>query len=215
MLSGSTNFTAQKRFRRCPSSTTWEFRSAKARRTSASIPAACVLLSSPATSGRWPAVRRVFANVDGRGYYRTSYGPDGVKALGEAVRTAALTPVEQTSLLEDVWALVRLNETSIADFLSLSATVSAQLNPAMPTDQINFISDRLVDNVQRPAFERWVRQTLRPALTALGWEPGVRESPIANELFQRDLYARLCGRDPEIPRRPGGSGWVPCWGCRA
>ena len=150
----------------------------QARRGNATVdPAACVVLSGRSTSVKLDGCSSwVFANVDGRGYYRTSYGADGLKALGEAVRTTRLTPVEQTSLLEDVWALVRLNETSIADFLSLSATVSAQLNAAMPTGQINFISDRLVDDGQRPAFERWVRQTLRPALDALGWEPKPRET---------------------------------------
>ncbi len=49
----------------------------------------------------------VFANVDSRGYYRTSYDADGLRALGEAARSGELTPLEQTTLLEDVWALVR------------------------------------------------------------------------------------------------------------
>jgi aminopeptidase N len=163
-------------------------------------PAACVVLSRPATSVTLAGCSSwVFANVDGRGYYRTSYGSDGLDALSEAIPTAGLTPVEQTSLLEDVWALVSLNETSIADFLSLSAAVSAQLSPAMPTDQINFISDRLVDDRQRPAFERWVRQTLRPALTDLGWEPSARDSASRQRIRSNVIYTLgYAGRDPEI-----------------
>jgi len=168
--------------------------------SSAIDPAACVVLSGPATTVKLAGCSSwVFANVDGRGYYRTSYGTEGLNALSEAIRTAGLTPVEQTSLLEDVWALVRLNETSIADFLTLSAAVSAQLNPAMPTDQINFISDRLVDDQQRPAFERWVRQTLRPALADLGWEPNARDSASRQRIRSNVIYALgYAGRDPEI-----------------
>ncbi len=184
-----------------PTSTTWEIPVCYKRgRTSTVDPAACVVLSGRATSVSLPGCSSwVFANVEGRGYYRTSYGPDALNALTEGIRTARLTPVEQTSLLEDVWALVRLNETSIADFLSLSATVSAQLNAAMPTDQINFISDRLVEDRQRPAFERWVRQTLRPALTELGWEAGARESASRQRIRSNVIYALgYAGRDPEI-----------------
>jgi aminopeptidase N len=184
-----------------PASTTWEIPVCYKRgRTSTVDPATCVVLSGPTTSVKLAGCSSwVFANVDGRGYYRTSYGRDGLKALSEAIRTAALTPVEQTSLLEDVWALVRLNETSIADFLSLSATVGAQLNAAMPTQQINFISDRLLEDGQRPAFERWVRQTLRSALTDLGWETSARDSASRQRIRSNVIYTLgYAGRDPEI-----------------
>ena len=163
-------------------------------------PAACAMLSGRSTSillggcSSW-----VFANVDSRGYYRTSYGTDGLRALGEAVRNSQLTPLEQTSLLEDLWTLVRLNDNSVADFLSLAATVSAAGNAAMPTERINFISDRLVEDAQRPAFERWVRQTLRPVLATIGWESPAQESAEREGLRATVLYTLgYAGRDPEV-----------------
>jgi aminopeptidase N len=186
-----------------PASTTWEipvcYKRGSAPKEPAS-PAACVVLSGRSTSVKLSGCSSwTFANVDGRGYYRTSYGSEDLKALSEAVRTSQLTPVEQLSLLEDVWALVDLSETSIADFLSLAGTVSAQMNAAMPTVQINFISDRLLDESQRPAFERWVRRTLRPALAGLGWEPKSGDSPSRERLRSNVIYTLgYAGRDPEV-----------------
>ena len=184
-----------------PASTTWEIPVCYKRGGNAAVdPARCIVLSGRSTSVKLDGCSSwVFANVDGRGYYRTSYGSDGLKALGEAIRTNQITPAEQASLLQDVWALVRLNETSIGDFLALSAIASAQLNAAMPTSQMNFISDRLVEDGQRPAFERWVRQTLRPAFEALGWDPKPEEGPSRQELRSEVLYTLgYTGRDPEI-----------------
>jgi puromycin-sensitive aminopeptidase len=187
-----------------PASTTWEipicYKSGSSPSKASASPAACVVLSERSTSARLEGCASwIFANVDGRGYYRTSYEPDGLKSLGEAVRSAQLTPVEQTSLLEDVWALVQLNDTNIADFLSLAATVSTQLNAAMPTSQINFISDRLVADAQRASFERWVRQTLGPAFANLGWEPKAEETPGRLKIRSNVIYTLgYAGRDPEI-----------------
>jgi puromycin-sensitive aminopeptidase len=164
---------------------------------------ACEVLSGPSRSlslagcSSW-----VFANVDSRGYYRTSYGPEGLKALGPAVRTGGLTPVEQTSLLEDVWALVRLNQENIADFLALAGELlKGPVSPAIPTvaGRINFVSDYLVDDAQRPAFERWVRQLLRPVLDTLGWNPTPQESEDRKNVRAAVLYTLgYAGRDPEV-----------------
>jgi puromycin-sensitive aminopeptidase len=187
-----------------PASTTWEipicYKSGASPSKASASPAACVVLSERSTSARLEGCASwIFANVDGRGYYRTSYEPDGLKSLGEAVRSAQLTPVEQASLLEDVWALVQLNDTNIADFLSLAATVSTQLNAAMPTGQINFISDRLVVDAQRASFERWVRQTLGPALANLGWDSQAGETPGRLKIRSDVIYTLgYAGRDPEI-----------------
>jgi hypothetical protein len=146
----------------------------------------------------------VFANVDSRGYYRTSYGPEGLKALSAAVRNSQLTPVEQTSLLEDVWALVRFNEEHIAGFLSLARdVVTAPLSPALlsATARINFISDRLVSDAQRPAFERWVRQTLAPLAQRLGWSATRQENEDRRSIRSAVLYTLgSAGRDPDVLR---------------
>jgi aminopeptidase N len=189
-----------------PASTTWNIPVCYKRARNGKVePAACAVLS-----GRTQAVKLdgcsswIFANVDSRGYYRTSYAPEGLRALGEAARDNHLTPVEQTSLLEDVWVLVRLNEEDIAAFLSLATDlVNAPLGPAVVavTDRINVIADRLVDEPLRPRFERWVRQTLQPVADKLGWVPGAQEGDDRRSIRAAVLYTLgYAGRDPNVLR---------------
>lgn len=187
-----------------PASTTWDIPVCY-KRSRSGAGAACALLSSASQKVKLDGCSSwVFANVDGRGYYRTSYGPEGLKALSVAVRSNQLTPVEQTSLLEDVWTLVRLDEENIAGFLSLASDLTrAPLSPALlsASERINFIADRLVSDGQRPAFERWVRQTLAPLAQKLGWNPTPQESEDRRSIRSAVLYTLgYAGRDPDVLR---------------
>ena len=166
---------------------------------------ACVLLSDRTHTEKLDGCSSwIFANVDARGYYRTSYDASNLRALGEAVTTGQLTPPEQTTLLSDIWTLVRLDRQDIAEFLSLSEQLAkSQLTPAMSTAlvRINYISDWLVDEPLRPAFQRWVRQTVRPLLNRLGWTPGPRESEDIQSLRSAVLFTMgNAGRDPDVLR---------------
>jgi aminopeptidase N len=166
---------------------------------------ACEVLSSASDSlsldgcSSW-----LFANVDSRGYYRTAYGSGDLKALGDAVRSSQLTPVEQTSLLEDAWTLVGLREADIAGFLRLAGDiVKAPMSPVIvsATRRINYVSDYLVGDAERPAFERWVRQLLKPTADKLGWMPAPRENAERREIRAAVLYTLgYAGRDPEVLR---------------
>jgi aminopeptidase N len=194
-----------------PPSTTWEIPVCYKRGTSASVDTvACSVLSERSMSVKLDGCSPwVFANAGGRGYYRATYGPEGLRALGEAVRTS-LTPVEQTSLLEDVWALVRLNQEAIASYLSLATSVATTTtgsgshrtaSPAVLSvvRHINFVSDRLLDEAARPAFESWVRRTLRPVLAGIGWNTSPQEATVRQELRSAVLYTLgYAGRDPEV-----------------
>jgi aminopeptidase N len=189
-----------------PASMTWDIPVCYKRSRGGKVePAACAVMSGALQSMKLEGCSSwVFANVDGRGYYRTAYGSEGLKALSAAVRNNHLTAVEQTSLVEDLWTLVRLDEESIAEFLSLSGDLAkAQLSPAILsiTEHITYIADRLVDNAQRPAFERWVQQTLRPVAEKLGWNVIPQESEDRRSLRSAVLYTLgYAGRDPEVLR---------------
>jgi hypothetical protein len=157
-----------------PESATWQIPICyKRSQDGRALPTACELLADRAhTFSIEGCSTWLFANADSRGYYRTSYDPDDLKALGTAIRRNDLTTVEQTSLLEDVWALAKLNQQNLVDFLSLGNDVAA-LGPSQPIETVavylNYISDRLIDDSQRPAFERWVRRLLQPLHEKLGW----------------------------------------------
>ena len=107
-----------------PVSTLWEIPVCYKRQLAGQVqPGACVLLSARTQTvtidgcSSW-----IFANADSRGYYRTSYDSDNLRALGDAARSGGLTPLEQTTLLEDLWALVRTGEQNIADICRCRAS---------------------------------------------------------------------------------------------
>jgi aminopeptidase N/puromycin-sensitive aminopeptidase len=166
-------------------------------------PTACEVLSGPAQTltldgcSTW-----VFANANSLGYYRTAYDSKDLAAFGSALQTSALTPLEQASLIEDVWALVRLNQQTITDFLTLSNQIlNAPLSPAVMNalNRVNYISDRLIDAPQRPAFERWVRDTLKPVADKLGPSPTPQESDERRDIRSSVLYTLgYAGRDQSV-----------------
>ena len=188
-----------------PASTTWQIPVCYKRTRNGAPDSACSVLAAPKTTIRLEGCSPwVFANVEGRGYYRTSYGSDGLRALGDAVRSDHLTQVEQTSLLEDVWSLVRLGEEDIADYLSLaSGFLTRPPSPAMMSvlNRIHYVADHLIDPSVRPHFERWVQAQLRGAAGQLGWAPRPGDSESTKSIRAAVLSTLgYAGRDAETLR---------------
>jgi aminopeptidase N len=168
-------------------------------------PDACVLLSASTETMKLDGCSSwIFANVDGRGYYRTSYDAENLEALGEAVTNGGLTVLEQTTLLEDLWTLVRRDDQSIAGYLSLtSQLMKSEPSLAMSTAlfRINYISERLVDAPLRPAFQSWVRQVVRPLVDRLGWSPRPGEAEDIQSLRSMVMFTLgNAGRDRDVLR---------------
>ena len=185
-----------------PASTTWQIPVCYKRPRNGTVDSACSVLAAQKTTIRLEGCSPwVFANVEARGYYRTSYGANGLRALGDAVRSDHLTQVEQTSLLEDVWTLVRLGEEDIADYLSLSkGFLTRQPSPAMLSvlTRLDYAADHLIDDSIRPHFERWVQEQLRNAARELGWTPKPGESESTKSLRAAVLSTLgYVGQDPE------------------
>ncbi len=181
--------------------TTWDIPVCYKRPSTSAV--ACSVLSGPTASIRLEGCSPwLFANVDGRGYYRTSYGTEGLRTLGQAIRAGELNPVEQTSLVEDAWALVRLDEEHLADYLRLSSDLlSARPSGAVASvlGRLDFVSDRLVDEPMRPAWETWVQNTLRPSAKRLGWSPASDETDEVGRIRASVLFTLgYTGRDADV-----------------
>ena len=189
-----------------PASTSWEIPVCYKTQLAGQVqPGACVLLAARTQTATIDGCSSwIFANADSRGYYRTSYDSDNLRALGDAARTGGLTPLEQTTLLEDLWALVRTGEQNIADMLSLSSQLVAHtLSPAIETAllRVNYISEWIVEEPQRAAFQRWVRQTVRPLMDRLGWTPRSGEAEDVQSLRSMVIFTLgNAGRDPDVLR---------------
>ena len=105
-------------------------------------PAACALLSSATQTIKLDGCSSwVFANVDSRGTTARRTRP-AICARSARLTNGRLTAREETTLLEDLWTLVRLEDQSIAEYLSLSSQLmKSRVSPVISTsraDQLHF-----------------------------------------------------------------------------
>src|SRR5215510_9210316 len=142
----------------------------------------------------------VFTNANAVGYYRTQYDPEILKKLNGAAMTG-LTTAEKMSLINDQYALVRAGKEGVGSLLDLVSALSTDQERAVVESYrpaLNMIGDYLVSAANREAYHAWVRSTLRPMLTKLGWTPVAGESDDTRTL-RADLVGVLtkAGEDPE------------------
>ena len=133
----------------------------------------------------------IYANANAKGFYRSAYSSEAVQSIAKVAETA-LTPAERMMLLSDVWASVRVNREPIGDFLVLAQGLQADRSSAVLgeiLDQLIYISDYLVSDADREAFELWVRQLLDPVARDVGWEAKPGESEDRAALRSRLLMA--------------------------
>ena len=147
----------------------------------------------------------VFANAGGQGYYRTSYdSPTFAKiaaTLADHYSGPTLSEAERLSFLEDTWALVGAGRQPVGDYLGLVSALQQERAVAVVDDllqPLNVLHDEIATPAERPAFEAWVRQVLRPAKKSVGFaaEPGDNE---ARRQLRGLLLYHLAhtGKDPE------------------
>ena len=120
----------------------------------------------------------VFANAGGKGYYRTAYSPDAIKALARDVESALDAP-ERLSLVSDEWALVRAGRDTVANYLDLAAGFGKEpmaLVLASVASRLQFIDSYLATEANRPKFRSFVRSLLMPAYESIGFDTAPGDS---------------------------------------
>ena len=143
----------------------------------------------------------VYANAGGRGYYRSSYDPAALASISSELETS-FSPEERIHFLGDAWAMVRVGRLSVGDYLAMLEKMQAERSRAvlgLMMDRIPELHDTVVAPADRPAFERWVRNFLRPLANDLGDTPAPGESDDRRGL-RSDVFATLAqyGRDPKL-----------------
>jgi aminopeptidase N/puromycin-sensitive aminopeptidase len=146
-------------------------------------------------------------NVDGRGYYRAAYDPADLTAFAKDARKIAATfpeAGERMALIDDEWALVRVGQHQISDFMNLATGLGSEQDSHVMdtlTDRVAYIGDYLVPSA-RPQFQTWVRNHLGPQAKDLGWNTAANESDERRELRKEVLYTLgYQGRDPDVLAR--------------
>jgi puromycin-sensitive aminopeptidase len=143
----------------------------------------------------------VFANAGAKGYYRSAYDPETIHQLS-AMAEEKLTPAERIAFLNDLWAMVRVGKSNIADYLALVEDLKPDRTRAvvdMTAGRVGDIGDHLVGDSDREAYRAWVRAYFRPLFDELGWQPAAGESD-ERKALRSEVIGTLgvSGRDPEI-----------------
>ena len=161
----------------------------------------CEVFSQPGQTLKTPAAPFLFANAEGKGYYRSKYPADVYAKIVASVETG-LTPEERISLLGDEWAQVRANKAPVGDYLDLAA--------AMKDDSSGTVVDTALSSVaaiysriaatqeEREVISAWVRKNFEPALERLG-PPAQDDTPEKKEL-RATLFEAVggIGKDAKI-----------------
>ncbi|MFZ0911410.1 MAG: M1 family metallopeptidase [Candidatus Acidiferrales bacterium] len=143
----------------------------------------------------------VLANEGARGYYRVQYElADFAKISAEL--ESRFSPEDRIRFLGDTWAMVRVGRLSIADYLNTLEKMQGDRERAVVDVMLGHlpeIHDEVVSPAERPAFEAWVRNFLRPIAHDLGSAPTAGESQ-ERQALRTDVFGTLAayGRDPEL-----------------
>jgi aminopeptidase N/puromycin-sensitive aminopeptidase len=142
-------------------------------------------------------------NANGRGYYRAAYDAADLGKNKQSISTT-FNPGERMALVDDEWALVRVGQHQISDFMNLVTGLGKEQDSHVMdtvTDRIAYIGDYLVPS-DRAQFQTWVRNLLNPQAKELGWNTSTGESDERRQLRKEVLYTLgYQGRDPEVLAR--------------
>src|SRR5262249_38198694 len=146
----------------------------------------------------------VYANAGARGYYRTEYAPENLRAMLPHLESSLSAP-ERLSLAGDEWALVQAGRHSIRDYLTLASGYSAEHSSGVLSTVnhgLAFTHEYLTSDTTRTQFEGYVRALFRPLFDELGFLPGTGDSDEQGELRAAVIGALgSTGADLEVVSR--------------
>ena len=131
----------------------------------------CEVLSPAEQSLPAPSAPFLFANAEGKGYYRSSYRADAYRQLVNNVESG-LKPEERISLLGDEWALTRSGKATVDAYLDLVAAIRKDSSAevlSQAVGAVNTIDTQIASNEEeRDKLSAWVRKNFVPAYKELG-----------------------------------------------
>jgi aminopeptidase N len=142
----------------------------------------------------------VYANGGGRGYYTSDYDASTLSKFSAELETG-FSPEERIHFFEDEWAMARVGRLNIGDYLDTIQKAKAERTALVLDEMVNQfadIHDTIASGADRPAFEKWVRDFLRPVANDLGETPKPGEPDEKREL-RANVFAKLAvyGSDPQ------------------
>lgn len=160
----------------------------------------CLLLAGREARLPLPAdTRLVLVNASGDGFYRVRY--DAELLAGLLGRLPALQPTERFNLVNDAWAGVLAGLGPLSGYLDLTARFAEDGDRNVWSVLLASFTllSRVVEEEDRPAFQRLMRARLAPMVRRLGWRAGDGEDELTGQL-RGDLLraAGTLGDDPAV-----------------
>src|SRR6185437_5159831 len=127
------------------------------RKASSDSTASCLLMQSRGQETNISEPTPVFANANGRGYYRTEYDAPLRDKLTQALESG-LNPAERISMLGDEWALVHVGRISISHYLDLTSHLKGERQRQVWHEvltSLEYINDKLVSDQDRDQFRQF------------------------------------------------------------
>jgi len=146
----------------------------------------------------------VFANAAAMGYYRFDYDSAALHQLGNAIERG-LTPEERIALVGDEWALMRIGQHTVGNYLALGAQLQDTPGSVLLSNyfgHLDYINQYMVTDADRPQFESWLRRSFAQALEQLGYTGKPGDAPEVKQ--KRAVLFRgmgNIGNDPEVIRQ--------------
>lgn len=148
-------------------------------------------------------VTSVFVNEGGHGFYRVRHhGVILQQLLDQGLD--GLATVERFALISDAWATTVAGLTTLPEYLRLAVYFKNERDKnvwAVLVDSFSFLN-RIISSEDRPAFEAFVCDLVKPAVKHLGWNQGPGESDLLRQL-RGELLSALgkLGNDSAIQQQ--------------
>jgi aminopeptidase N len=154
----------------------------------------CDVLNSASQPLSALATSFLFANAQGKGYYRSVY-PEEVRRQQVAHVESGLTAEERISLIGDEWALTRSGRSTVEAYLDLIAAIRKDTNAevlAQARAGLEAIDRQIAATPEeREHFAAWVRASFLPAYKNQG-QPQPNDTPSKREL-RAELLTLVAG----------------------
>jgi len=141
----------------------------------------------------------VFPDAGAQGYYRFDYDDAAMRQLGSAGEKG-LTPDERIALMGNEWALMRVGQHNVGDYLALGDQLKNTPGSVLLQSfghNLNFIEEHLVSDADRPAFQAWLRGAFSPVLQQLGYTARPDDTPEQKQ--KRAILFEGLGNDANDP----------------
>jgi aminopeptidase N/puromycin-sensitive aminopeptidase len=141
----------------------------------------------------------LYANAGDKGYYRTAYAPEQLKAIAAGVETG-LTPPERIGLLGDRWALIHAGDGTVGEFLDLVLAVKHDPNATVLDSALGkaiAIGSLIATEADRERLDAVLRREFGPVYAALD---GVRRHESYDHEELRGVLFTALGKagDPAV-----------------